>query len=63
MNAITRFTEYPVVQLPVGIGQIPELAQWQEVALDVFDARFYPALLLSHQLLFVRQIKRSAPLS
>ena len=46
MDAIAGFTEYPVVQLPVGIGQIPELAQRQEVALDVFDARFHPTLFL-----------------
>jgi hypothetical protein len=32
--------------LPVGITQIPELAQRQEVALDVFDPRFHSALFL-----------------
>jgi hypothetical protein len=46
VDAIAGLSQHPLVQLPIGVCQVAEFTQWQEAALDVFDARFHDALLL-----------------
>lgn len=46
VDAVTGLACNPLSELPVGVGEITELAQRQEGIFDVFDPGLYPAFFL-----------------